>query len=232
MSLSADTVKDEGLLTVRELAGYLKLNQRTVLKLVSEGAIPGVRLGNQWRFKRALIDAWLDDRILGVRDAGTALSPTLESFGFDECFNERHIIAELGAPSMPFALGELARLAGELGLVRDRTWFLGALLERENVLPSAVGHGVAFPHTLRRHPDQITRPFILLGRAQPGVDFTAPDGKPVRLVFVMGLRYEELHLPWLAKLSRLLEDDRVRKALLSAADAATLFARLRGFAAS
>jgi excisionase family DNA binding protein len=231
MSPSADTVKEE-LLTVRELASYLRLNQRTLLKLASEGAIPGVRLGNQWRFKRALIDAWLDDRMLGVRDAGPASSPTLASFGFDDCFSESHVIAELGASSMTTALGELARLAGDLGLVRDRTWFLGALVERENVLSSAVGHGVAFSHTLRRHPDQVTRPFILLGRAPRGIDFAAPDAKPVRLVFVMGLRYEELHLPWLAKLSRFMQEDRVRSALFSAKDAATLFARLRQFAAS
>jgi len=109
---------------------------------------------------------------------------------------------------------------------------LGAMAERENILPSAVGHGVAFPHTLGRHPEQVTRPFILLGRSRTGIEFGAPDGKPVGLVFVMGLRYEELHLPWLAKLSRLLQDRAVRNTLLSAPDASALYRSLRQFSAS
>ena len=49
------------LMTVRELAAYLSINERTLLKLVSEGALPGVKIGNQWRFRKVMIDAWLDD---------------------------------------------------------------------------------------------------------------------------------------------------------------------------
>jgi PTS system nitrogen regulatory IIA component len=219
------------LLTVRELAGYLKLNQRTVLKLVGEGAIPGVRLGNQWRFKRELIDVWLDDRMLGVREAAAPRSVSIQSFGFDECVTPEHLVPELRSDTVLAVLGELADRAQQLGLVRDKTWFLGALAERENVLSSAVGHGVAFPHTLGRHPEQVTRPFILLGRSRVGIDFHSPDKRPVFLVFVMGLRYQELHLPWLAQLSTLLQDTVARNALLRARDGQSLYRQLRAFAA-
>ena len=46
-------------MTVKQIAAYLNVNERTVLKLVTEGALPGVKVGNQWRFKKRMIDVWL-----------------------------------------------------------------------------------------------------------------------------------------------------------------------------
>ena len=47
------------LMTTREIAKYLKLHQITVLKHVSEGKIPAVRIGRVWRFDKKAIDRWL-----------------------------------------------------------------------------------------------------------------------------------------------------------------------------
>lgn len=47
------------LMTTREIAKYLKLHQITVLKHVSEGKIPAVRIGRVWRFDKMAIDRWL-----------------------------------------------------------------------------------------------------------------------------------------------------------------------------
>ena len=57
---------EDRLMTIKQLAGYLNLNERTVLRLVTDGALPGMKLGNQWRFRKAMIDTWLDDQMLGV----------------------------------------------------------------------------------------------------------------------------------------------------------------------
>ena len=50
-------------MTIKQVAAYLNVNERTVLKLVQDGALPGVKVGNQWRFRKAMIDTWLDDRL-------------------------------------------------------------------------------------------------------------------------------------------------------------------------
>lgn len=54
--------KDE-VLTLEELAEYLKLSKSTVYKLVGEDKIPGQKIGKRWRFSRAAIDEWLRGRI-------------------------------------------------------------------------------------------------------------------------------------------------------------------------
>ncbi len=222
------------LMTLRELAGYLGLNQRTVLKLAGEGEVPGIRLGAQWRFKRDVIDAWLDDHMLGVRAPAPAPASAVRvarAFTLEECLTEAQVVPALASRSFTGALGELAALAGALELVRDKTWFLGALVERENVLPTAVGNGIAFPHTLARHPEHVQRPFILVGRSHHGLDAQAPDAKPVELLFVMGLRYQELHLPWLARLSGALSKRGARTGLLAAKGRRELHACLRDLVA-
>lgn len=210
-------------MTVKQVAAYLNVNERTVLKLVQEGALPGVKVGNQWRFRKAMIDTWLDDQMLGVtpRYIEPRTSPgrmlTLAS-----CFEPGHII-ELTGKTQTAVIVELAGLAQRLGLVRDETWFVGALIQRENVMPSAMGNGLAFLHTLRRHPEQVVKPFMVLGRSREGVDFDALDGKPTHLFFVLGLKYEGLHLPWLGKLVQILAQPGAVESLLGAPDAAVLY---------
>lgn len=49
-------------LTIEELAAYLKVSKSTLYKLVQEGAVPGQKVGKHWRFRRETIDQWLDDR--------------------------------------------------------------------------------------------------------------------------------------------------------------------------
>ena len=46
-------------MTLDELATYLKLPKSTLYKLVQQGRVPGQKLGKQWRFGRAAIDRWL-----------------------------------------------------------------------------------------------------------------------------------------------------------------------------
>ena len=48
------------LMTLREVAGYLGLHVMTVYKLTREGRIPSAKVGGQWRFKRDVLDEWLE----------------------------------------------------------------------------------------------------------------------------------------------------------------------------
>lgn len=223
---------EDRLMTVKQVAAYLNVNERTVLKLVADGALPGVKVGNQWRFRKAMIDTWLDDQMLGVTPRYVEL-PRGESpkrmLALANCFEPAHVIPELQGKSKASVIVELAELAQRLGLVRDATWFVGALIQRENVMPSATGNGLAFLHTLRRSPEQVVKPFLVLGRSREGVDFDALDARPVHLFFVLGLKYDELHLPWLAKLVQMLAQPGAVRSLLEAADAAAIYQRLSDY---
>lgn len=48
------------ILTLKELAGYLKLTEKTAYRLAAEGKLPGFKVGGSWRFKSEDIDAWIE----------------------------------------------------------------------------------------------------------------------------------------------------------------------------
>ncbi|MGZ8488528.1 MAG: helix-turn-helix domain-containing protein [Candidatus Binatia bacterium] len=47
------------LLTLEQVAEYLNVNKFTVYRLLARKGLPAFKVGNQWRFKRELVDAWL-----------------------------------------------------------------------------------------------------------------------------------------------------------------------------
>jgi excisionase family DNA binding protein len=49
----------ENLLTAEQVAHYLKVDKFTVYRLVTKKKIPAFKVGNQWRFKQTMLDAWL-----------------------------------------------------------------------------------------------------------------------------------------------------------------------------
>jgi len=53
---------DDDVLTVDELVAWLRLSESTVLRLLSERAIPARKVGHQWRVRRGRVRDWLDGR--------------------------------------------------------------------------------------------------------------------------------------------------------------------------
>jgi excisionase family DNA binding protein len=49
----------ERMMTVKEVASYLKLNPITVYRYAAQGKIPGFKVGSSWRFKKEILDDWV-----------------------------------------------------------------------------------------------------------------------------------------------------------------------------
>ena len=59
-----EAMNQEEILTLEEVAHYLKLKPQTVYKWAQEERIPGTKLGKEWRFRKAMIDEWIDSSII------------------------------------------------------------------------------------------------------------------------------------------------------------------------
>lgn len=53
---------NDQILTLKEVAKYLKLADKTAYKLAAEGKLPGFKVGGSWRFKREDIDQWIEEK--------------------------------------------------------------------------------------------------------------------------------------------------------------------------
>jgi excisionase family DNA binding protein len=56
-------MNDHEILTLEEVAQYLRLKPQTIYKWAQEKRIPAVKLGKEWRFRRSILDRWLDDQM-------------------------------------------------------------------------------------------------------------------------------------------------------------------------
>ncbi|CAN7599927.1 helix-turn-helix domain-containing protein [Variovorax paradoxus] len=65
----------ESVLTVKEVADYLRVNQRTVYRLAVERRLPGFKVGATWRFKRGDIDAWIAAQSSAIASPDAAAAP-------------------------------------------------------------------------------------------------------------------------------------------------------------
>ncbi|EPB5737898.1 helix-turn-helix domain-containing protein [Pseudomonas aeruginosa] len=54
---------DSEILTLDEVAAYLKAGKKTVYRLAQQGGIPGFKLGGTWRFRRSELDRWIAAQI-------------------------------------------------------------------------------------------------------------------------------------------------------------------------
>lgn len=196
---------DDALMTLPELAAYLHLDERTVYKLVTTGKLPSVGGDRSWQFRRKEVDTWLERELLGEDEAFVDI-PDGMKLPLEDLLPDSAIIIDLKARTPVAVIDELAARAYGNGWLTDKPWFVGAVVERESLASTAMEGGVAFLHTRAKDKGKIARPFLVVGRSWEGIEFGAPDGRRTFLFFLMGLKYDKLHLPILGRLARALRN--------------------------
>lgn len=61
LKIGADEMPED-IMTLREVAEYLKLAEKTAYRLAADGKIPGFKVGGSWRFRKAAIEDWIDQQ--------------------------------------------------------------------------------------------------------------------------------------------------------------------------
>ena len=218
------------LMTLSELAAYLRVAEKTVLRMVKRGDLPGTKVSGQWRFMRGVIDEWLmsgmkssapDDlfQMLAQDDVSVPLSRLL---GYES------IVVGMGAAPQREVLEALVAPLHAQGVVRDGDAYLRALLAREELASTAMGRGVALPHA--REPGVgASGAGIVCGVAPEGIDFGAPDGGAVQLFFLICADSVQLHLRLMARVGLVLRDQETTGRLKRAATRDDVVAALLDF---
>lgn len=209
----------EEILTARETAQFLKMNERTVLKLASEGKIPAAKIGRRWRFEKNLIIEWLESRMRSMPNHELASIESHIEKPQDPLLGILHpeaINLELASRSRRGIVCELVELIAATGVVIDKKALCEAVLERESLATTGVGEGVAFPHPRKPSSRYTQQPAVAFGRSSPGIDFGAIDGEPTNLFFLVCTPEEEAHLKILARLNRIMRSSALKRELMEA----------------
>jgi len=124
-------------------------------------------------------------------------------------------VKDLTSATKDAALEEMVALVATSDAVADRAALLTAVRERERVLSTGIGLGIAIPHA--KIPG-VTRFVVAVGRHAAGIDFDAIDGKPVHVVVLIAgpQDAQDRYLRLLARLSGRLRLEDVRRKVLAA----------------
>lgn len=215
------------ILSLRQVASYLQVTTKTVYRMVRAGKLPARRVGGQWRFRRSDLDAWFDAEMPRLSNR-TVTSVSHAVFPGEvhlwECIPLSAVRIGLKSTTRDEAIGELVGLLKLGKAERDR--FRELVLQRETMLSTGIGDGVAIPHP--RQPAFAGPGLrIAVGISRAGIPWDALDGKPVHCVFLVAAATETLQLLALARLNRLLRTPGFIAELKRARSAARVIALFR-----
>ena len=122
----------------------------------------------------------------------------------------------LSATNKDDVIEELVNMVANSPMVKDRDQLLVDVQERENLVTTGVGYGVAFPHAKTKAVKGIV---IAFGHSAEGIDFDAMDHKKVNLFFLIAAPEDAIgaHLNVMARLSYLMKSEENRQKLVNAA---------------
>ena len=208
-------------MTLSETAEYLKLAEKTVLRMIHRNEIPCAKVGNQWRFMRSMIDDWLVAKMKVVprNDLVKLIEAGDESVPLSRLIRSEYITLDLRPGNKESVLAQLIAPLIEFGIVTDHAKYLDGLMEREQMVSTAIGHGIALPHIRNPRDNPASEPVIVLGICPEGTDFGAPDKRKTHLFFLLCTDSEVVHLRAMSRLTGMLREGDVIEELKTCTDA-------------
>jgi mannitol/fructose-specific phosphotransferase system IIA component (Ntr-type) len=95
----------------------------------------------------------------------------------------RSYICDLSSKTKDEVLVELCNLASRSPAVINSEGFLQAIRDRERVMSTGLGMGIAIPHAKTSYVNDFV---VVVGRCREGVDFESLDASPVHIIILMG----------------------------------------------
>ncbi|WRP05852.1 fructose-specific PTS transporter subunit EIIC [Rossellomorea aquimaris] len=132
-----------------------------------------------------------------------------------ELLTKDTIQLNISSTSKKGVIDELVSVLDKSGNLEDPKEFKQAILNREAQSTTGIGEGIAIPHA---KTSAVKAPAIAFGKSAEGVDYESLDGTPAHLFFMIAATEgaNQTHLEALSRLSSMLMDSGVRKALVNA----------------
>ena len=200
---------DSDILTIDEVARYLRVSERTVYEWAQKGEIPAGKIGTVWRFKKTEMEKWVNERL-----SSNPLSAKSNNIYLENILSRDRILF-LNHSSKRDALVALADNISTAPQIKNHQELVQEILKREELMSTAIGRGIAIPHIRLA---SITDLVVSVGISRTDIlDFQALDDEPVRLLFMLAASYSQhaYYLQTLAFFSARLKNRELRSALLA-----------------
>lgn len=201
----------DDILTIEEVAKYLRVSERTVYDWAQKGEIPAGKIGTVWRFKKSEVENWVNERLssgYGARKVDTAIE-------VNKILSPNRVVF-INQSSKQDALTELAGVLATAPQVKRADELLNEILKREELMSTAIGRGIAIPHVRLSSVSDLV---MAVGICKtPVIDFQTLDDKPVNLLIMIAAAYNQhtYYLKTLSYFSAKLKIQDFRESILNA----------------
>ena len=126
-----------------------------------------------------------------------------------------HHIRDVSASTRDEVLVELCDVVADASEVTDPEGFLQAIRDREKLMSTGIGHGIAIPHA---RTSSVSDFVLVVGRSKKGIDYESLDGLPVHIIILMGApeRKRKEFLTLISKVGELFIDNVFKEQFLDA----------------
>lgn len=199
-----------------DLAELLTLSLHTIDKLIEDGQIPYYRLHGEYFFNREEIENWLvntyslQEKILPFGEAKGENAPW-QTFGLFRAIHHGDVLSSFAFNDKESCIRTVMDNVGEK-LSLDAQTVSEMLLEREQLMPTALGKGIALPHTREFLLSGLFDAVIVVYLQEP-LDWGALDNNPVHTLFFVFACDDKRHLNILAKIAHFCSSDKNVKLL-------------------
>lgn len=210
------------IMTLEEVAQYLRVSDRTVYDWANKGEIPCGKLGTSWRFKRAEVEQWVDDKL----GTGTRRSAE-QTVAIREVLSPDRVLLS-DAVNKVDALETLIDILAGTPQIRDREELGKEVYRREKLMSTGIGSGIAVPHVRMESVMDIVAAVAVC--KHPLEDYESIDGQPVRIIIMVaaGRHQHAQYLRTLALVSGRLKNADVRESVLNAREPIQVYNLLTG----
>lgn len=201
---------EHDILTIEEVAAYLRVSERTVYDWANKGEIPCGKIGTTWRFKRADIERWVDER-LNARKR----EPPAGAIALRDILSKDRVIILHGRTKREALEEVIDRLASSPHVTR-KDELAREIFQREELMSTGIGFQVAVPHVRLQ---SVTDLVMAVGISPHAIeDYESLDELPIRIICMVAARIDQHahYLRTLAAVSGALKHPAIRQALLEA----------------
>ena len=208
---------EDDILTIEEVAKYLRVSERTVYDWAQKGEIPSGKIGTVWRFKKEDIEKWVNERL-----SSNTKSPQQQIIQVKNFLSPDRIVF-LNHSTKHDALVQLSQNLATAPQIKDAEELETEILKREELMSTAIGRGIAIPHV---RLSSVTDLVMSIGISKTDIiDFQPIDDTPVRILFMIAAAYNQhsYYLQTLSYFSAKLKNPELRDSLLNATDAIEVY---------
>jgi PTS system nitrogen regulatory IIA component len=202
------------IMTIEEVAAYMRVSERTVYDWAQKGELPGGKLGTTWRFKREDVENWVNMRLSSQPAKASAKAAATSSAVLTA---ERVVVIDEDADKKT-VLTRLVDVLAESPFVRNHDELLKGIFAREELMSTGIGFGVGVPHV---RIDSVTDLVMAVAVCKTAVaDYSSLDNEPVQIICMLAARSDQhaKYIRTLSAVSSRLKDPDVRKSIIESDD--------------